>query len=87
MIAPDIAKADGDLTLQGKFPHGTHSFSIVRTTRQDGYSEDLSAPPPVVAPAERVPMIGTWQIQLTNPAQGSTFDNVFLFFLYEFTAP
>jgi hypothetical protein len=32
-------------------------------------------------------MIGTWQIRLTNPAQGSTFDNVLLFFLYEFKEP
>jgi len=63
------------------------AFSIARTTRQDGYSEDLSSPPPVFAPADRVPMIGTWQIRLTNPAQGNSFDNVLLFFLYEFKKP
>ncbi|MFL5591465.1 MAG: hypothetical protein ACJ8DI_27970 [Ktedonobacteraceae bacterium] len=60
------------------------AFSIARTSRQDGYSEDLSSPPSFVAPADRVPMLGTWQIRLPDPVQGSTFDDVLLFFIYEF---
>jgi hypothetical protein len=62
-------------------------LSIARTTREDGYSEDLTSKLPFVEPADRVPMLGTWQVRLPDPSQGSKFDNLLLFFIYEFKEP
>jgi hypothetical protein len=59
-------------------------FNQVRVTRSDGFSEDLDAPPQMLPRDHRFPMIGTWQIRLSNPAQFSQLGDLRLFFMYAF---
>ena len=59
-------------------------FNQVRVTRTDGFSEDLDASLPTLSRDERFPIIGGWQIRLSNPAQFVQLGDLRLFFMYAF---
>lgn len=59
-------------------------FNQVRVTRPDGFSEDLDAPPQTLPRDQRFPVIGAWQIRLSNPAQFAQLGDLRLFFMYAF---
>jgi hypothetical protein len=44
-------------------------FNQQRVTREDGFTEDLDAPPQMLDRDQRFPVIGTWQIRLSDPTQ------------------
>lgn len=67
------------------------TFSVERTSGIDGFSDDVSEALPVLAKPDRIPVLGTWKVELPRPEQ---FHEVFstqqgegdllLFFLYEY---
>jgi hypothetical protein len=59
-------------------------FNQVRVTRTDGFSEDLDAPPQTLPRDHRFPVVGAWQIRLSNPAQFAQLGDLRLFFMYAF---
>lgn len=61
------------------------AFEVTRTTGEGGFTESLDAEIPVVPPADRVPLLGAWQVRLPDPTQFALLDDLRLFFIYEFT--
>ena len=59
-------------------------FNQVRVTRPDGFSEDLDASLQTLPRDHRFPVIGAWQIRLSNPAQFTQLGDLRLFFMYAF---
>lgn len=59
-------------------------FNQARVTQTDGFSEDLDAPPQTLPRDQRFPVIGAWQIHLSNPAQFAQLGDLRLFFMYAF---
>jgi len=59
-------------------------FNQVRITRTDGFSEDLDAPLQTLPRDQRFPVVGAWQIRLSNPDQFARLDDLRLFFMYAF---
>ena len=53
-------------------------------TRSDGFSEDLDVPPQTLPRDQRFPVIGTWRIRLSDPAQFAQLGDLRLFFMYAF---
>lgn len=60
------------------------SFNQTGVTLSDGFSEDLDAPPQTLPRDQRFPVIGAWQIRLSNPAQFALLGDLRLFFMYAF---
>jgi hypothetical protein len=60
------------------------AFLIQRSTRADGFSEDLTAQIPVLPPDQRVDLEGTYALHLPNPAQLGAVKDVLVFFNYQF---
>ena len=58
-------------------------FALARTTTATGFSEDLSAPPALLEPAERFPAPGRWILQLADRTQAAALDDLRLFVVYE----
>jgi hypothetical protein len=58
-------------------------FTLARTTTATGFSEDLSAPPALLDPADRFPAPGDWIVRLADPAQAAALDDLRLFVVYE----
>ena len=59
-------------------------FNQMRVTLADGFSEDLDAPPQTLPRDQRFPVIGAWQIRLSNPAQFAQLGDLRVFFMYAF---
>lgn len=59
------------------------AFTVERTTRADGFTEDLTAQLPSLPPADRVPVEGEYSVRLLNPAQAASIAEVLLFFVYQ----
>lgn len=61
---------------------------LFRTTRADGFSENLAEEIPVIKPrATRPPVEGDYTLRLPEPSQSSELSDLVLFFMYEFTRP
>jgi hypothetical protein len=60
------------------------AFDLARVTRSDGFSEDLDAPPQTLPRDQRFPVIGTWKLRLSDPAQFARLGDIRLFFIYTF---
>jgi hypothetical protein len=58
-------------------------FTLARTTTATGFSEDLSAPPALLDPADRFQAPGDWIVRLADPAQAAALDDLRLFVVYE----
>jgi hypothetical protein len=59
-------------------------FNQARVTRSDGFSENLDVPPQTLPRDQRFPVIGAWQIRLSNPAQFTQLGDLIVFFMYAF---
>jgi hypothetical protein len=59
-------------------------FNRARVTRSDGFSEDLDVPPQTLPRDQRFPVIGSWQLRLSNPAQLAQLGDLLVFFMYAF---
>jgi hypothetical protein len=59
-------------------------FNQVQVTLTDGFSEDLAVSPQPLPRDHRFPVMGAWQIRLSNPAQFAQLGDLRLFFMYVF---
>ena len=55
-------------------------FDLVRSTRDDGFSEDLTALPNSAPPSFAV--AGTWQLRLTDPSRFTDLGDLKLFVVH-----
>jgi hypothetical protein len=60
------------------------ALDLVRSTRADGFSEDVTVPIPFLPRAERFPVEGNYTLRLPDPGQASRLDDLILFVIYEF---
>lgn len=60
------------------------ALDLVRTTRADGFSEDITTPITFLPEQDRFPVEGSYTLRLTNPSQANQIDEMLLFFMYEF---
>jgi hypothetical protein len=59
------------------------AVTFARTTRADGFSEDLHTNLPFLEPARRFAMEGRWDLNATDPTQLARVANLIIFFIYE----
>ena len=60
-------------------------FSMTRTTGDEGFTEEMDEAIPFVQPPEdRVPLIGRWEVRLTDQADFDRIDDVRLFVIYSY---
>jgi hypothetical protein len=59
-------------------------FDQVRVTRADGFTEDLDAAPQSLPPNQRFPLLGVWQVKLSDPSSFQSLGDLRLFFTYAF---
>ncbi len=60
------------------------AFQLARTTRADGFSEDLSVQIPTLPPDQRVDPDGAYTIRLADPTRAAAINDMLVFFIYEF---
>jgi hypothetical protein len=60
------------------------TLDLVRSTRADGFSEDVTVPIPFLPRAERFPVEGSYTLRLPDPGQAGRLDDLILFLIYEF---
>jgi hypothetical protein len=60
------------------------TLNLARTTRTDGFSEDVTAPIPFLPRDERFPVEGAYTLRLPDPGQASRLDDLLLFIIYEY---
>jgi hypothetical protein len=60
------------------------STRFAQVTREDGLGANLDEPLPILSRGERLPMLGTWQIELTRLEDFGRVDDIRVFFLYSF---
>lgn len=59
-------------------------FRLERSTRTDGFSEDLTAEIPALPREQRVDLEGTYALRLVDPGQLVALNDLLVFFIYEF---
>jgi hypothetical protein len=60
------------------------TLKLARTTRADGFSEDITAPISFLPPPTRFPVEGSYKLRLTKPVKANQLDDLILFLIYEF---
>jgi hypothetical protein len=81
-VVDQAGKGVADVALE--IARSDSAFALARSTRADGFSEDLDAELRSLPPAERFPVVGAWKLRLPDPAQFARIGDLRLFFLHTF---